>query len=276
MRLFQWKLWCPEHAATLTTNYIPQEQGPPTCCPLNSEHTNISGVAVLKQISTDVLDTRIIELDPESGWDPNAARTRYDGFVMEMEAGENDSTWDRILDVDVQIVSGEHFMPDDDPYWTCGDRMSFMVIPPNGGIIGALIAGALEGAEEIVVSPTVLANARTQWYLIFTDGATFETEPIMVKGFDVENSKVLLYDGLPQDLPAGTYVGLRIIYLREWPVYKGVVQRFAADTPGAAMIPAGWTFRATYHHEGTPTEDHHRHFGITEKYMPVQSGVEVE
>jgi len=191
---------------------------------------------------------------------------------MQMPSGQVDSYWDRQLDVDVQIVSGEHYMPDDDPYWNCGDCMSFLVIPPNNGVLGVLTGNVSEGDTEIPVSSTVLENTKTQFHLVFTDLATFETRAYRIKGFDIENSKVILYEELEEDVPAGSYVCLRIIYLNQWPVYKDVVQRFAADTPGAAMIPSGYTFRAVYHHEEVPTVSHHRHFGITEKYMPLGTG----
>ena len=40
--LTKYSLWCPEHAETLATDYRTDEDGLPTHCPLNAEHTNIT------------------------------------------------------------------------------------------------------------------------------------------------------------------------------------------------------------------------------------------
>jgi len=49
--LTKYSLWCPEHAETLATDYRTDEDGLPTCCPLNAEHTNITGIAVVHEVN---------------------------------------------------------------------------------------------------------------------------------------------------------------------------------------------------------------------------------
>lgn len=220
------------------------------------------------ETDTSLMAVRVVDLDIESDWDPKSVYSRYRGFTINAFSGQAESMWTSTLDYDVQVVCGEHCAPPDDSHWANGDAMSFMIIPPNNGIIGVLAQSASEDDTEIYVNDTVIANAKTHWHLAFTDGATFETRLCEIKSIDPATNKITLYEGIDRDLAAYTYVALRVVYINRWPVYRGVLQRFADATPGASTVPSGYAFRAVYHHAEAPTEDHTRQFGVVEKYIP--------
>jgi hypothetical protein len=213
-------------------------------------------VQPVREVSTDKLD-------------PDTSNAIYDGgsddvnMVLEVVSGVNPTVWEKVLDYAWEPVGAEAFIPLDDVHWEYGDKINFLMFPPNNGLIGVLASGTPEGQNKIYGSESVITNVKPGFFLRLglDDSSVYK-----IKEVDLNDYKIILYKGLAVARSEGDPVFLHVYYLCSWPVIKGYPQRFADMTPGAKNVPAGWTIRMEYVHKTMPSSNYERPFGLVYQY----------
>lgn len=244
--LTKYSLWCPEHAATLETDYRTDDQGLPTCCPLNAEHTNISGIAIVSVEDLSIARTRIIDVDDIP---PEKARTKVVGLAFDVPAGEwfnHDFSFPYL--VNMLSGGGEAGFSEN------GDIFEFIIMPDT--TLGALTAGGTipaSGTVVLSVSSTVVENIGIGYWAKFkANPADFPEAPeFLVVDYDEDAETITVQgNGTEATVSAADYVGMSIKYAENCEVQPGELIDIGGQAAGSAGVPAGTALRLRYYNSG--------------------------
>jgi hypothetical protein len=245
-KLTQYSLWCPEHAETLATDYRTDDQGLPTCCPLNSEHTNITGIAIIDVKDERIKKTRII--DTES-LDPDIAVSATEDFKVGIVIGEDISSMDITFPFNINVIAAEYYV--DYAAWNRDDYFEAWGIAAGDPYIGALTGAEATGQKIISVSPTVFANLRDGYYVEF-EGQTIE-KMYRVNSMDSVEGTITLEDALLEDIAAGKLIYPRRPFVPKKYVKFETLSRIGDLQAGSSDLNAGDILRIHFHHAVTST-----------------------
>jgi len=144
MKLDKWSLWCETCAATRYTDYQPKQDGEPTHCPYNEEHTDIRDITLIDETSTDPLPVQEIDV---ATLDPTYARSKSKGVNFDAAQG----AWtkeDVVFPYVVNILNGEGYAG----FSEDGDKCEFRVSPQ---LVGGVTVPASQNDTQVYVSDTV-------------------------------------------------------------------------------------------------------------------------
>ena len=246
-KLTKYTLWCPEHEETLPTDYRTDEQGLPTCCPLNEAHTNISGITIVKTIDETINKTRIIDTDT---LDPDTAVSCSEDIEVPIASGDAVSSKDISFPFDVNVIAAEYFV--DFAEWSREDYFEAWGIAFGDPAIGGLTAPASQNDTVINVSSTVFQYLRAGFYVEFQD----QVDKIYrVDSMDSGAETITLNTGLLEAVAAGKTVHVRRPFVPKQFARSQVVRRIGDLQSGSSPLDAGDIMRIHYHHAVTPTVD---------------------
>lgn len=129
-----------------------------------------------------------------------------------------------------------------------GDVMEVYGDDPVVGILGA---NASIGATEIVVSPTVLANAFVGANLIITDGVNQDNLGRIIS-IDTNASTVEVENATTHAFAATspTYVKLRVYFIKNYTIGPAGYHAIGNNVVGGASLPANTVMRVVYQNNG--------------------------
>jgi hypothetical protein len=245
-KLTKYTLWCPEHEETLSTDYRTDDQGLPTCCPLNEAHTNITGIAIVSVEDLSIARTRIIDVDDIP---PEKARTKVVGLAFDVPAGEwfnHDFSFPYL--VNMLSGGGEAGFSKD------GDIFEFIIMPDT--TLGALTAGGAipaSGTVVLNVSSTVTDNIGIGYWAKFeANPANFPTSPeFLVLDYDEAAGTITVQgNGTEKTVNPADYVAMSIKYAEACEVQPGEFIDIGSQAAGSAGVPAGTPLRLRYYNSG--------------------------
>jgi hypothetical protein len=246
VKLTKYSCWCPEHAETLDTDYRTPDDGPPTHCPLNEAHTNISGIAIVDVRDETIKRTRIIDSDT---LDPDLAVSCTEDIVVPIVAAEMISKKDISFPFDINVIAAEYYVDYDE--WNREDYFEAWGIAAGDPPIGALTADAAVDDTIINVSPTVFENMRPGYYVDFQDHT--ENGHYRVDEMDSGAGTITLDRGLTEAVVTGKTLHPRRPFVpRKYTKYKAI-RRIGDLQSGSSPLDAGDILRIHYHHKNAPT-----------------------
>lgn len=256
MKLDKWGLWCETCAATRYTDYIPKQDGEPTHCPYNEQHTNIRDITLLDEVSSDPLPVQEIDV---ATLDPVYARSKSKGINFNAAALQ----WTKhevVFPYVVNILNGEGYAG----FSEDGDKCEFRVSPQ---LVGAVTAPASQNDTQVVVSDDVknafLAKAifpgmflkfkrdGVPGYPDNPDPGSDEYEIASFTPSETPNASVVtLRTGLASDVPAMSLVYVTAKYGDTIELQSGESVNVGGVAAGSAAVDANVIFEIWYYNVG--------------------------
>lgn len=256
-KLIKYSCWCPEHDDTVYSQFIPEDEGPITVCPLNEGHTDISQIAIVDVCDETIKRTKIVDTDE---LDPSQARTVEEGFLIDIEIGVNPSHLHISFAYPVDLLSGKYFVAHTEHSYL--DNMSVFVVPPDDAPVGTTTQTADIGAEEVYVDANALQNLKPGFYTKFQASE----KEYRIIDVDYETGKLVLGSGLDVAVSVGHTVHLRIPFVINQLVLKSTLEVIGNAAAGSSGLPAGYVLRVDYNHAIDPTVATKLGFALAYKY----------
>jgi len=249
--LIKYCCWCPEHAATVYSQYIPEDEGPITVCPLNENHTDISQVAVVGTIDTSIVRNKPVDAE---GIDPNTALSCTDCHDFTVKASQDVTEEIISYPYPVDIVAARYVVDDEQTGWQHGDKFDVFGIPAGDPDVDAVTAPVAQGETVVPVTGSYWSEAvkgKHGMYVKFSGHA----DEYRVKAIDKENSTIELMSPLGQAIGAGETVKLRRPFLVNGFVRKGLLYPIGDLTSGSSELSANAGLRIRYYPKTQPASD---------------------
>ena len=180
------------------------------------------------------------------------------GYKLNIYSGDTISELNLTWDTNVDILLSKAFLSRVQE----GDFIDLFIIPLNDGIVGAITSNSISGQSIISVSSTVIQNVKIGYFLkIGTENNYYE-----IKSVDIVNNQITLETNLTETKTAGTYVKLRVAFLKDCYVFNNNEFSVGADIAGGMGLPKGYSLHIHYNHISPATSDYSINFNVVYKY----------
>ena len=249
--LFKYSCWCPEHAATVYSQYVPEEAGPITVCPLNAEHTNISQVAIVAKIDTAIVRNKPVDAE---GIDPDTALSCTDCHDFTVKAGQPMTEEIITYPFPVDVAAARYVVDEEQAGWQHGDKFDVFGIPAGDPSVDGVTAPVAQGETVLPVSGSFWSaqvGGKHGLYVKFTGHA----DEYRVKAINTGNSTIELMTPLAQAVGAGEGVKVRRPFMTNARVRKNVLYPMGDLTSGSSKLDANDGLRIRYYPKTQPAAD---------------------
>lgn len=250
-KLIKYSCWCPEHNATVYSQFIPEEEGPITVCPLNENHTNISQVAIIFVDDHSIVRNKPVDSE---GLDPDNALSCTDCHDYTVKSGQDMTEQSISYPFPVDVVAARYVVDDEQTGWQHGDKFDVFGIPAGDPTVDGVIGAAAQGETVIPVTGSFWNPPVNGKHGLFIKFASHATE-YRIKALNKENNTIELMIGLAQAINPGDEIKVRRPFLTNGRVRKNILYPIGDLTSGSSKLDPNDEMRIRYYPKTQPTED---------------------
>jgi hypothetical protein len=250
-KLIKYSCWCPEHAATVYSQFVPEDEGPITVCPLNESHTDISAVAIVKVDDHSIVRNKPVDSE---GIDPDTALSCTDCHDFTVKAGQAMTEQTITYQYPVDIVAARYVVDDEQTGWQHGDKFDVYGIPPGDPNVDGVVAPVAQGETVIPVTGSFWSDQVGGKHGLFIKFVSHDDE-YRIKSIDKDNNTIEILTGLAQAISPGDGIKMRRPFLTNGRVRKNILYPIGDLTSGSSELAAGAGLRIRYYPKTQPSSD---------------------